>query len=415
MNPTYTVAIDLSKQQHTATILEQHTKKACETVTIPVNEQGFVAFERTLEAYSDNTSDFVIGCEATGHYGETLLRRLQDKGYTIVRLNPAQVVQFRRGLGRRAKTDALDADAMARQLSVTDWHAELVVQETAQSLQRMTRLRLDFIEERSRWINRLRGILNQTCPELEKLLKKMTSPTTLAILSTFPSKRALASASIEEIAGVARQASRGAKGSAFAEELKHTAQASVGLDDTWLEAELKVIVQQVIHLTESVKELEKNIADLTARLLEEYSTQLGLTTPLTLESFPIGSPVTIGTLISEMGDISRFPSLKHLLSYFGWCPQTQESGMHKVAHPRMSKRGNRFVRRILYMMAVAAVRWVPEYRDYFDRRVAAGKSKMNTIIAVGRKLLSVFLAILRTGVPYNPDRYLQQPQFAQVA
>jgi len=83
--------------------------------------------------------------------------------------------------------------------------------------------------------------------------------------------------------------------------------------------------------------------------------------------------------------------------------------MSSVAHPRMSRRGNRFARRIIWMMAIAAVRWVPEYRTYFNKRVDAGKNKMKTLIAVGRKLLSVVYAILRTGQPYDAQRNLQQP------
>ena len=70
--------------------------------------------------------------------------------YPIVRLNPAQVAQFRRGLGRRAKTDALDAQAMAKQLAIKSWSREVPISATTQQLQRLTRLRLEFVTEQSR-------------------------------------------------------------------------------------------------------------------------------------------------------------------------------------------------------------------------------------------------------------------------
>jgi hypothetical protein len=35
--------------------------------------------------------------------------------------------------------------------------------------------------------------------------------------------------------------------------------------------------------------------------------------------------------------------------------------------------------------------------------VEAGKAKMHVIVAVGRKLLSVFYAILKRGIPYDPE------------
>jgi transposase len=219
MSPTYTVAIDLSKHKHTATILEVTTGEVCKSVTIPVNAIGFQQFEAALGAVSSNPNDFIIGCEATGHYGETLLRRLQDQGYSIVRMNPAQVVQFRRGLGRHAKTDALDADAMAKQLAISEWTPEQPIQETARRLQSLTRLRLDFVEEQSRWINRVRGLVNQIYPELEPLLKKITSPTSLAVLTHFPSRLLLGYSSLDDITALVKKASRGGKSEAFARQL----------------------------------------------------------------------------------------------------------------------------------------------------------------------------------------------------
>jgi len=75
----------------------------------------------------------------------------------------------------------------------------------------------------------------------------------------------------------------------------------------------------------------------------------------------------------------------------------------------MSHQGNRFARRIIWMLAVGAIRWVPEYQDYFNRRVDNGKNKMKTIVAVGRKLLCTIRAILLTGQPYDSTRYLGQP------
>lgn len=74
----------------------------------------------------------------------------------------------------------------------------------------------------------------------------------------------------------------------------------------------------------------------------------------------------------------------------------------------MSHQGNRFVRRILWMLSVSAVRWVPEYRDYYRQRIAAGKNKMKTIVAIGRKLLSAIFSVLRNGRAYDPERYLHQ-------
>jgi len=69
----------------------------------------------------------------------------------------------------------------------------------------------------------------------------------------------------------------------------------------------------------------------------------------------------------------------------------------------MSHAGNKYVRRLIWMLSIVAVRAVPQYRAYFQRWVAQGKPKMNILVAVGRKLLSTFYAILKREVPYNPN------------
>ncbi|MGN6675164.1 MAG: transposase [Thermomicrobiales bacterium] len=75
------------------------------------------------------------------------------------------------------------------------------------------------------------------------------------------------------------------------------------------------------------------------------------------------------------------------------------SGKYKSTHPRLSQAGNRHVRRIIWLLAVGAVRHPGPYRDYFDRRTAASKNKMDSLVAVGRKLLTTSYAILKSGHP----------------
>jgi transposase len=283
---------------------------------------------------------------------------------------------------------------------------EVEASPTCRTLQRMTRLHADCVEERSRWLNRIRGLLNQIFPELERLLKDFNTKTARCLLQAYPTPMEIAQAPLSELTTLLIKASHGTRREAFARALQQAAQHSVGLDDLGLRLELGFALRQLDALTTMTRELEQEVSRLTQQLLAEYSAILGLEQPLTLDSFPCGSALTIGALLAEMGAVERFPSLKQLVSYFGWCPQTHESGTLSNPHPQLSQRGNRFARRTLWMLALLAIRWVEEYRDYFQARVKQGKNKMKTVVAVGRKLLGVFFAILRTGQAYDPKRYL---------
>jgi hypothetical protein len=81
--------------------------------------------------------------------------------------------------------------------------------------------------------------------------------------------------------------------------------------------------------------------------LETDFEYLGWAEPLTLQPFPSGSHLAIGTLLAEIHAPERFASLKHLLSYLGWCPDTKQSDTSVTHYPTIARRGNRFVRRPL--------------------------------------------------------------------
>ena len=56
-----------------------------------------------------------------------------------------------------------------------------------------------------------------------------------------------------------------------------------------------------------------------------------------------------------------------------------------------------------WMLSLWAVRLVPRYRTFFERRDREGKVKMYFLVAVDLKLLSVFYSILWIGKPYDPN------------
>jgi transposase len=149
-------------------------------------------------------------------------------------------------------------------------------------------------------------------------------------------------------------------------------------------------------LARRVSALGDELAELEARITEEFAT-LGYD----VRAFPVGTAVSLATLVAESGDVRRFPAAKRFVAHFGWCPADTQSGQYQRAHPPLSKAGNRHVRRLIWMLAVTAVRYPGPYRAYLDRRTAAGKHKMHTLVAIGRKLLATTYTILKTGRPYD--------------
>jgi transposase len=107
----------------------------------------------------------------------------------------------------------------------------------------------------------------------------------------------------------------------------------------------------------------------------------------TLTSLHGIGPSGAARLLAEAGDITRFPSKAHFASWNGTAPIDASSG-DQVRH-RLSRAGNRQVNRALHIMAVVQLRNPTEGRAYYDRKVAAGKTPMEAMRALKRRLSDI--------------------------
>ena len=98
-------------------------------------------------------------------------------------------------------------------------------------------------------------------------------------------------------------------------------------------------------------------------------------------------PSGAARLLVEAGDITRFPTRTHFASWNGTAPIDASSGDH-VRH-RLSRAGNRQNGRVLHIMATVQLRHPTKGRGYYDRKVAAGKTPMEAMRALKRKLSDV--------------------------
>jgi transposase len=102
----------------------------------------------------------------------------------------------------------------------------------------------------------------------------------------------------------------------------------------------------------------------------------------------------------EMGDISRFPSVKDAISYCGLCDAEQSSGGKSQRTP-LSKQRNRYLQTTLVEAAKVATRWHPELALIYEREKQKGHRNRGTL-AVARKIVAYLLAIDRSGNNFQP-------------
>ena len=103
-------------------------------------------------------------------------------------------------------------------------------------------------------------------------------------------------------------------------------------------------------------------------------------------------PSGAARLLVEVADITRFPDRDHFASWNGTAPIDASSG-DQVRH-RLSRAGNRQINRVLHIMATVQLRNQTEGRTYFDRRKADGKTSMEAMRALKRRLSNIVYRIM---------------------
>jgi len=388
----YHVGIDVGKFNHHVSVLDVEGDTYCCTFSVANDNKGFAELVDSLGKLSNEKVDFLIGIEACP-YGLNVSYFLMAEEFNLVEVNPFRAGQFRKAQGRKAKTDRIDARSVAAILSLGDHKPLSIPDPMLDNLRELTRFRTDLVDEKAATVIHLKEALSILFPEFTKVFRQLDSVSSLSLLIAFPGPEHIIAAGEERVSETLSTASPHRMGKGMAKRIITAAQDTVGVTQKQpaLGVKISILARKIVDLQATIRDLERHIMALFNSL------------PCKLQGFPVGRAVSLATIISEVGDVRRFPTLKKFLSHLGWCPQTFQTGNFRLEHPRMSHAGNKYVRRLIWMLSILAISRVKRYREYFQRRVLEGKAKMHILVAVGRKLLSALYAMLKTGVPYDPN------------
>ena len=152
----------------------------------------------------------------------------------------------------------------------------------------------------------------------------------------------------------------------------------------------------VMHL----EEIEREIL----RLSDKYQAALDLIR--TVPGFD-KNPMTAIQILSEIGgDMSVFPSAKHLVSWAGCCPRNDQSNK-RIKSTRISRAGN-YIKPILVQVANGLLRSKkhPEITGRY-KRIKSHRGHKKAIIAICRMLLTAIWHILSDLKPYTAEGFLE--------
>lgn len=117
--------------------------------------------------------------------------------------------------------------------------------------------------------------------------------------------------------------------------------------------------------------------------------------------------LTASTVLAETNGFDLIRNKRQLVSYAGLDVREKISGTSVKGKPRISKKGNRYLRKAMHFPALSAIRNDERYKAIFARLVARTRIKMKGVVAVQRKLLEMIYVIFKSGKPYDKE-YLKK-------
>jgi transposase len=123
-----------------------------------------------------------------------------------------------------------------------------------------------------------------------------------------------------------------------------------------------------------------------------------------LTSIPGIADISALQLLGELSPLSPDMSVRQWVAHSGLDPSHRVSGTSVNKPSRMSRAGNRHLRRALYMPALVAVRYDPHLKAFYETLLSRHKAKLQAIIAVARKLLHAIYGIFRSQTPYDGSK-----------
>ncbi len=399
MTQSLFVGIDVSAQLNTVALHNSSGELVEKVFTVSNNQPGVETLIAKLRRYltEDPSLQLLIGCEATGIYSFHLFQalaaseELQAFDIRLYHLNPKLIHHFRKVLNEQNKTDLVDASVIAERLRFGHLPEPYSAQPPLLVLQRLTRFRFHVVEAITREKAYILNIifLKFNTFSQEKPFGNSFGRTAEALLTEFITAEEIAAMPIETLVDFLMKHGK----SRFRDPamIAHTLH-KVARESYRLRPELAKSVTLVLALAfRNVRALQQSLKELDRAIAEEMKAF-----PNTLLSVPGIGPVFTAGILSEIGDITRYPSDAQIAQSAGLVWKQHQSGDFDADDTPMTKTGNKYLRYYLIQAANSLRHHNAEYRKYYSLKYREVKlhPHKRALALTARKFVRLVYALL---------------------
>ena len=380
------IGIDIAKFKHFASVVSSDGKVIVKPFPFENSRQGFMKLVEEIE----NFQDCLIGLESTGHYAENLIQFLYERHYSIAVINPIQTDSLRDSNIRKTKTDKIDTMLIVQCLMLKKYSLVSSKNIDLIKLRRLSRFRLEMVQQQTRIKTQLTACLDIVFPELVRFFKgNLHLKAAYALLEKYSSAKTIRSARIDGLTNLLYNNSHGRYSQERAIELKNLAKESVGLDNPAIELQIQCLIKQLRLYQKQIKDIDIGIMT----LMEIINSPI-LTIP--------GVGYILGAMIiSEIDDIKKFSNPSKLLAFSGLDPVVKQSGNFQADSMKISKRGSTYLRYAIYRVAFLIIYNNETFHNYYLAKRSQGKIHSVALGHVCNKLVRIIFKILTDNTPFN--------------
>jgi transposase len=405
----FVVGIDVSSEFSVVAMLEPNGSLIRKPFRIDHNPAGFNKLLAILKKEEERLKQKPIYfVESTGIFHLPLFFFLKSNDLKGFVLNPLCVHSTKNFNLRKVKNDSKDAEAIARLAKFQDVKYSLVPDPQILTLRMLLREYYAVSDMLTEIKNRLCTDLYLLFPGYLDVFGNPFGKSSLKILKDYPTPQAILSENPDKLAQViAKTARKGLTwGQKKVEKLLDMAHLclSMPMDFTNLSRKIQYHLNGIETFQANLEGLKEQM---TAIISGDDFPAFVRNSIMLLADMPGIGFLTAATILAEIGDFSKFRSPKALVAFFGIDPSVNESGKFTGDRNKISKRGTRFGRRVLFTAALASIRTTckgdpinPVLRDYYLKKCENKKKKV-ALVAVMHKLLHYIFAVLRDQKPFE--------------
>ena len=331
-----------------------------------------------------------VAIESTGVYWIPTYTLLEGKVETIV-ANPFQIKNIP---GR--KNDDIDSEWIAEVCLNGQIKPSYVPPKEIREIRELTRTHVKLTQARTSFKNRVHKILSRAGVHISGVISDIFGKSGMVIINGILNGKTIDQTFVDI---------KDKRIKIKKTEIKESLKGELSQNDIFV---IKECLDSIKFLDEKIKKFDSKINKNLKGMQKEMKI---------LTSIPGIGFITAAAIMAEIGNIDVFSRPKKLVGWSGLAPSINESA-GKSSNGHITKKGNKFLRRILVLAANSIADGGPNKLRFFYQRIKAKKGHKKAIVALARKLASIIHHLLKFKEMYSEEEGKQKkfklPKFVPV-